>query len=341
MAETNNNPVSGTVETPTAAPTQEQILGDMAELLDDSPQENTVQGHEEQAAAPDQEDDPLGLEVEADDVEETDSDEEPDGQQEVKGGRFAPDSAKVRLDENTVITVAELKKTGLLQRDYTRKRQEDVKAFEAFEAERKEYSQYAQSLNQTRDYLAWYAETYLPKQPEPFKGAPDDYVGFIEWQKKDAEWQTHARAYQSFLALKEQDEQRKNGETAAEMRKRLETERTKLLDAIPVLKDQTKGKVVWDNIVSGAQKHYGITAQEVNSVSDHRMLKALRDALAYQQLRAKAPEVKADAVKRPVTPGRRQQPQAAFKKAADGRLEQLKRKPTLENGVASLMDFDL
>jgi len=337
-----NNP-SGTetVETPTAPPTQAEILGDIADFLDDSPPENPVDGHEEDAAKPGEEDDPLGLEDDAEAVEEDDPDAEDGSDAEVKGGRFAPDSAKVKLEDGKTITVAELKRNNLYHAGFTQKTQELSKEKEAFETERKGWTEYAQSLNQTRDYLAWYAETYLPKQPEPFNGAPDDYVGFIEWQKKNAEWQVHAQAYQAFMSQKEQEQQRQYGETAAQAKKRLAEERTKLLEAIPVLKDATKGKKVWDNIVSGAQTHYQLTPEEVNSVGDHRMLKVLRDALAYQQIRSKAPTVKAEAAKKPVNPGKRQQPTAMVKKAAEGRLERLKRNPTLENGAASLMDFDL
>lgn len=338
----NNLPVSGTVETPTP-PSEATLIENLADLLDDSPPENPVKEPEDKAATPGEEDDPLGLEEDAADVED-DAADEPDGSDdpEVKGGRFAPDTAKVRLEDGKTITVAELKRNNLYHAGFTQKTQELSKERETFDNERKGWTEYAQSLNQTRDYFEWYATTAgIPKDPGPFTGAADDYVGYQGWQKEKEAWQNHVQAYQAFQYFKEQEQQRKQGETVSEANKRLKDEQAKLLVAIPVLKDPVKGRVVWSNIVSGAQKHYGLTEQEVNSVSDHRMLKVLRDGLAYQQLRSKAPEVKAEAVKRPVNPGRRQQPQAAFKKAADGRLEQLKRKPSLENGVASLMDFDL
>lgn len=338
MAE--DNLPSGTVDTPPAIPSQEEILGEIADLIDDSPPENPIEDHED-AAEPGEEDDPLGLEADAEDVDGTDAAEESDGQQEVKGGRFAPDTAKVTLNDGTVISVADLKRDHLYQRDYTQKGQALAEEKKAFDAEKDEFSQYAQSLNQTRDYLAWYAETYLPKQPEPFSGAPDDYVGFIDWQKKNAEWQVHAQAYQAFQQLKQQDEEKQQGETVKQAQTRMQAERQKLLDAIPVLKDPAKGKQVWGNIVTGAQQHYGISEAEVNSVGDHRMLKVLRDALAYRQLKAKAPTVKAEVAKRPVNPGKRQPPQAQVVKGRQDRLERLKRNPSLENGAASLMDFDL
>ncbi len=332
-----NTPSTETVET-TLPPTEEELIGEISDLLDDS-EGNPVEEHEEANAAPDEEDDPLGLGEEAD--EETDADDDPDGQPEIKGGRFAPDTAKVTLDDGTVITVKELKRNNLYHAGFTQKTQELAKEKETFDSERRELSEYAQSLNQARDYVAWYAETHLPKDPGPYAGAPDDFIGYQEWQKSRDAWQMHAQAYQAFQYQKEQDEQKRTGETMAQAKKRHEAERAKLLEAIPVLKDPTKGKQVWDNIVNGAQEHYQLTAQEVNSVGDHRMLKVLRDALAYRQLKAKAPKVKEEVAKRPVNPGRRQAPRAQQVKAAQGRLERLKRDPSLENGAASLMDFDL
>lgn len=327
----------------TTAPTEDELIGQISDLLDDS-ETNPVKEHEEPAAAEaEPEDDPLGLEADAEDVEETDADD-PDGSDdaEIKGGRFAPDSAKVKLDDGKTITVAELKRNNLYHAGFTQKTQELAKEKETFAAERQKVAEYAQSLDQSRDYLAWYAENFLPKQPEPFNGAPDDYVGFLDWQRKQAEWQTHAQAYSAFQQQKQQDTERKSGETQKQANERLAKERNALLQAIPVLKDPVKGKATWDAIVSGAQQHYGITAEEVNTVGDHRLVVALRDALAYRRIKAAAPKVQAEVGKRPpLKEGRRAPANQTQVKQRQERLERLKRDPSLANGAASLMDFDL
>lgn len=338
-----NDNLSGSPEpVATTAPTEEALIEDISNLLDDS-ETNPVKEHEEpDAAEAEPEDDPLGLEADAEDVEEADADD-PDGQPgEIKGGRFAPDSAKVTMDDGKVLTVAELKRNNLYHAGFTQKTQELAKEKETFAAERQQVTEYAQSLDQSRDYLAWYAETHLPKQPEPFNGAPDDYVGFLEWQRKQAEWQTHAQAFQTFQQQKQQDADRRNGETQKQANDRLVKERSALLQAIPVLKDPVKGKATWDAIVSGAQQHYGITAEEVNTVGDHRLVVALRDALAYRRIKAAAPKVQAEVGKRPpLKEGRRAPANQTQVKQRQERLERLKRDPSLANGAASLMDFDL
>jgi hypothetical protein len=338
MAEDN---LSGSPE-PVAVPmppTQDDLVEDISNLLE--PPETDQHEEPEEAAAPTEEDDPLGL---AEDVEEPDDPDEseadgPDA--EIKGGRFAPDNAKLKLDNGETITVRDLKdrvekRVKDFQRDYTEKAQ-------ALSAEKAEVSQYAQTLDQSREYLAWYAEQFLPKQPEPFKGdASANPMGFLEWQQSVAQWQAHAQAWQQFQQSKEAENERKAGETQKQMQERLKRERDALMTAIPVLKDPVKGKQVWDNILSGATQHYGIAPEEVNSTADHRFIKVLRDALAYRRIKAAAPTVQAEVTKRPVVNnGRRAAPNAAQTREKQARTERLRSDPSFQNGVAALMDFDL
>jgi hypothetical protein len=338
MAEDN---LSGSPE-PVAVPmppTQDDLVEDISNLLE--PPETDQHEEPEEAAAPTEDDDPLGLaeDVDAATAEAGDESEEP----EIKGGRFAPDTAKVTLDDGTVTTIAELKRGTLFQRDYTRKTQELSEERKSFEAERQQVSQYAQTLDQSREYLAWYAEQFLPKQPEPFKGdASANPMGFLEWQQSVAQWQAHAQAWQQFQQSKEAENERKAGETQKQMQERLKRERDALMTAIPVLKDPVKGKQVWDNILSGATQHYGIAPEEVNSTADHRFIKVLRDALAYRRIKAAAPTVQAEVTKRPVVNnGRRAAPNAAQTREKQARTERLRSDPSFQNGVAALMDFDL
>jgi len=62
----------------------------------------------------------------SEDVDPDEAAEDSDGPQDadIKGGGFAPDTAKVTLEDGTVISVADLKRNNLFQRDYTRKTQE-------------------------------------------------------------------------------------------------------------------------------------------------------------------------------------------------------------------------
>jgi hypothetical protein len=240
-----------------------------------------------------------------------------------------------------VTTIAELKRGTLFQRDYTKKTQELSKEKEAFEAERQQVSQYAQSLDQSREYLTWYAEQFIPQQPKPFAGdARMDPQGFLEWQQDVAKWQTHAQAWQQFKAEQEAEGQRKSGETQKQMQERIKREGEALFKAIPVLKDPAKGKQVWDNIVAGATQHYGIAPEEVNSTADHRFIRVLRDALAYRRIKEAAPTVQATVAKRPaVNNGRRAAPNAAQTREKQARTERLRSSGSLEDAAAAIADL--
>ena len=334
-----NDNLSGSPE-PVAVstpPTEDQLVEDISNLLEDPATD--LPEEPEEAAAPTEEDDPLGLaeDVDADTAEAGDESEEP----EIKGGRFAPDTAKVTLDDGTVTTIAELKRGTLFQRDYTKKTQELSKDRESFEAERQQVSQYAQQLDQSREYLAWYAEKNLPKQPGEAPDPNTDPHGYQVWSFQRDNWLAHVQAYQQFQAEREAEGQRKAGETQKQTQERYKREAEALFKAIPVLKDPAKGKQVWDNIVAGAGS-LGFSPEEVNGIRDHRMVLALRKAIAYDRIKASAPKVQAEVTKRPVVNNaRRAAPNAAQTREKQARTERLRSDPSFQNGVAALMDFDL
>lgn len=350
MADNNLPGSPGPDVAPGNEPSYDDQVAGIAELLGDpieDPAEDDT-AHEAEAAEAEPEavddDDPLGLEAEAEDVGEADAENE-DGSEEpeIKGGRFAPDTAKVTLEDGTVITVAELKRNNLFQRDYTKKTTELKAEREAIDARKSEVDQQAQSLDQFREYAAWYAEQFLPKQPEPFKGDPaTDPIGFMQWQQKNGEWQAHVQAFQAFQQQGTEKAKQQEAETQKQAAERLAKERDALLKAMPVLKDPVKGKQTWEAIVSGASAQYGITAEEVNSVGDHRMLVALRDALAYRRIKSQAPKTKAEVAAKPVMkPAKRAAPQAAVSKEKQVRSERLRTSGRMQDAVASLMDLDL
>lgn len=321
--------------------TQDELIGSLSNLLD-APATDHVEEAEDKtaAAAPAPEDDPLGLNADVEDDGEVDPDA-PDGPQaEVLGGRFAPDTAKVKLDDGSVISVAELKRNNLYHAGFTQKTQALAKDVEAFTADRQKVAEYAQSLSQFRDYVASYAEQHLPQRPEPFTGAPDDYVGFIEWQRKEAAWQTHATAYQAFQQQKKAENDRQAGETKQQADARVKVEADKLRTAIPVLNDPAKAKAFHDALVSGASTHFGITQAEVDAIGDHRMVLVLREAIAARTNKTKAPQAQQEAARRPaIRPGQRPAPNAAAAREKQARTEQLRKTGSFEDGVAALSHF--
>jgi hypothetical protein len=343
----NNLSASAEPDVTTPAQTFDEQVEDLSNLLGD-PETDLPEDDQDEAAAPvdpvEEEEDPLFADDDAEDVgtedaEDSDGSEEP----EIKGGRFAPDSAKVTLDDGTVITVADLKRNNLFQRDYTKKTTELTAEREQVTALKSEVDQYAQSLNQSREYLAWYAETHLPKDPGRFAGDPvRDPVAYMQWQQQRDTWLEHQQAYQAFQQQKADDDQRKTGETQKQAQARLQREREALIKALPVLKDPVKGQEAWNSLVKGAVEHYGYSAEEVNALSDHRYALTLRDALAYRRIKAAAPKVQ-EKVRQPapVRPGKRAAPDARESQGRKVRSERLRTSGSFEDGVAALQDFDL
>lgn len=345
MADNNlSAPAEPDVTTPQ---TYDEQVEDLSNLLDD-PATDPVEDDQDEAAATadpvEEEVDPLFADDDAEDVGTEDADD-PDGSEEpeIKGGRFAPDTAKVTLDDGSVITVAELKRNNLYQRGFTEKTTALARDRETFETERQQVTEYAQSLNQSREYLAWYAETHLPKDPGRFAGDPvRDPVAYMQWQQQRDTWLEHQQAYQAFQQQKADDDQRKTGETQKQTNDRLKRETDALLSKIPVLKDPVKGPEAWNTLVRGAIEHYGYTADEINTMSDHRIALMARDALAYRRIKAAAPKVQ-EKVRQPapVRPGKRAAPDAREQQGRKVRSERLRNSGSFDDGVASLLDLDL
>lgn len=337
------------VSTPADAQTYDEHVEDISKLLED-PATDLPEEKEDNAEAATttdavEDDDPLGLDaVETEDVGEADA-EEPDGsdEPEIKGGRFAPDSAKVTLDDGSVITVADLKRNNLFQRDYTKKTTELQTQRSEVESLRSQVSQQAQSLDQFRDYAAWYAQTYLPQPPAPFEGDPaTDPYGYQQWTFKRDKWFEHEQAFQQLQAQRADEQQRHSHETEQQTQARYQQEAEKLIEAMPVLKDPTRRKQAWDALVSGAQQHYGVPAEEVNSFGSHKYLLILRDALAYRRIKDKAPQVQEKVTARPaMKPGQRVSTQAAPAKERQVLSERLSRSGSIEDATALLSSFKL
>lgn len=336
MTEERDLPAQGTAE-PIAAPTFDEQVAGLSDLLEDPATDHPEEKRE--PAAEETEDDPLALAEDVDEATDTTVEDGPEDA-EIKGGRFAPDTAKVQFNGET-ITIRDLKShVDKRVKDFQRGFTEKTTALKARESE---VDQYVQSLSERRDYLEWYAGQYVPKQPEPFKGnAATDPVGWGIWQQQQQAWVDHVTAYQAFQQQKEADNQRKTGETQAQARERIARESEALRTAIPALKDPAKAKALWETLTTGAVKNYGFTEEEAGGISDHRMVLVLRDALAYRQLKAKAPQVREEVTKRPVAPAaRRQDPRAQGNRDRVARSERLRQTGSMEDAIAALQDLPL
>lgn len=314
----------------------DQGVEGITDLLNDSdvnPGENAVVNEaaetetEAEGDKPKAEDEDEALVIEDD----PDSEDEADGPGEIKGGQFAPDSAKVTLEDGTVISIADLKRNNLFQRDYTAK----TTAFKAeMEAERAARQQEAQALAQQRDFVLSVAERYLP--PRPTQDMIDsDLVGY--WKAKEA-WEEIGH----LQALQQQDLQQKAHEEQIRHQQTVRYEVEQLREKLPHLREQGKMEQFKTEVFE-ALAPYGFSPDEVGSVVDHRMLLVAKDIVRLQKALKKAPQVKEQVQQKPklISGGKRMDPKARTSLEAKGRAEQLRKSGSMDAGIAALMDLDL
>lgn len=274
----------------------------------------------------DEELDPADLPEDDETVDPVDDEDGPDA--ELKGGRFAPDTAKVTLEDGTVITVADLKRNNLFQRDYSKKTEEVARERAAVTKEREEFSQLQAQVQKEREYALWYLEQNAPQEPQrPTPSASQDPMSWLQYQEDMGKYQTVVQAWQAFHQGKQADVERGQQEQKANLDKFISNEREALFTAIPILKDEGKRKVWFEGNWTKAQKNYGFTAEELNGITDHRVLRALNDANKYQEARAKAPAVQKEVQARPTVAqgsGRRPNAEASARRETDGLRKQLR-----------------
>lgn len=97
-----------------------------------------------------------------------------------------------------------------------------------------------------------------------------------------------------------------------------------------VLQKEKIDKPALTKIFESTSKNYGFSQDELNNVYDHRLVKALRDAAAYQDLKAKKPEVTRKAEAAPRVPVKQSTAQSRDRQALNARFK---------SGRASLNDL--
>lgn len=278
----------------------------------------------------------------SEDVDKTD-DEEPDASKEYAEGRFAADDAKVKLEDGTTISVADLKRNSLFHRDYTVKTMELSEQRKALETQQTEFSQTREQIAKEREFIAEFAKAYVPTEPKrPELPADVDPVGWAKYAEAKyayddmLSWWNVAKE-QGTKAQQEQAEQAKR-----DTQQRIAAESAKLRESFPVLKDATKAKPFWDRLSSKAQEHYGISDDEVKGIMDHRMIRILNDAIAAKERQIKTPKTQEIVGKKPPLiqgSGKRQNPDALAMRESANRVSRLRETGSNRDAEAVILSF--
>lgn len=307
----------------------------IAALLGD-PEEDPAEGTESNESAedaPEPSDEPAGDEDEIDPEALSEDDEpvateEPDASEDYAGGRFAADDAKVKLDDGTTISIAELKRNNLFQRDYSKKTEEVAREREALTAKETELSQVSDALSKEREYVLWYIENNIPQEPQrPTASAENDPYAWVKYQEQLANYQQHVQAWQMLHQGKQAEEQKKQTETKAEYEKRIAGERQTFLSRYPNLRDDNARAAWFEDTFKGASEAYGVSMEELNGITSAKQLEILRDAVLYRRAKAKTQTVRKDVQTKPATvtgSGRRQNPDAVVARQGQQVIKRLR-----------------
>ncbi len=276
--------------------------------------------------------------------EEATEEEEPEGQDGpgYESGKFAADTANVRLKDGTVISVQDLKRGFLSQASFTRGTQENAKERETLASQKAEVEQNARSLQEQRDFILQVAQQFVPQPPDRSlmdQSSPNfDPLRYMAL-KEDYEVKVGALSKLQGASKAEQD--RLTAQQQAQRKDLQDAEAKRLVEIMPELKKPDVYNKFWSEAVS-TMSEYGFSVEEMNESLDHRLYPIFRDLAAYRRARKNLPAVKADVQSKPVLTGKkRMDPKAKSSREASARTEQLRKTGDFDAGVRSLMDLDL
>jgi len=227
--------------------------------------------------------------------DEGQADEEDGAEPESDQGRFVASNGKVRLPDGTVSTVADLVQGNLRDRDYRQKTMEAAELRKQAEAQSSALSQKEQQLSEQLNYANALLQSFMPQQPDPSQLESDPLT-----YMRDKENYERMAAHLNYIGQTLQaNSQRSNAEREQERQKTIQTERAKLLDALPHLKDETKLRSFVADIQAYAPK-WGLTQEDLAAIpSNHAYAVIMEKAMRWDKLQASKPKVQKQIENRP------------------------------------------
>lgn len=286
-----------------------------------------------------------GEEPEAEETEE--ASEEQDAEEDEDGpgyesGKFAADTANVRLKDGTVISVQELKRGFLAQQAFTRGTQQTAEERKALAAQKSEVEQHARTLQEQRDFILQVAQQFLPQPPDEslLDGNSPNYDP-LRYMSLKADYDKRVEKLTKLQQDTQATQARMTDEQKRQQKEIRDREAKLLLDAMPELKKPEVYGKFWSEAVD-TMSEYGFSAEELDGAADHRLYRVYRDLAAYRRARKSLPAVKKDVQSKPVLTGKkRMDPKAKSSRESQARTEQLRKTGSFEAGVGALMDLDL
>lgn len=276
--------------------------------------------------------------------DDEEGEEEPEGDEaeEVGGGRFAADDAKVRMPDGTFLTIAQLKSGNLMDRDYRQKTMALSEERKAFEGQSQAIEQTKQQLETERDYMSRLLQSLAPPKPQKPGPSAADPFAWVQYQEQQEAYNDFVQHLHYIQQQQDGSKQELTAKQQEERQGRVKGEFEALLEKAPELRDQQKlASFEADMMSVGAE--YGFTREDIAAQvpMDHRMALVLRDAMAWRKLQASKTTVqdKTPVPQRPpVQKGsRRLNPGAIQAREGKQAMDRLEKTGSLKDGVAAYL----
>src|SRR5512139_1949716 len=280
------------------------------------------QGQKEATESDAEGDEPEAEEAEATDEEGAEKDDGPG----YESGKFAADTANVRLKDGTVISVNDLKRGYLSQASFTRGTQENAREREALASQKAEIEQYARTLQQQRDFILQASQQFLPQAPdESLLDANSPNYDPLRYMSAKADYDKRVGTLTQIQHLSQAEQARMTQEQQRIQKEVRDREAKLLVETMPELKKPEVYNKFWNEAVD-TMAEYGVSPEEMDAALDHRFYKIYRDLAAYRRARKNMPAAKQAVESKPVLTGqRRMDPKNKTSREKAARAEQLRK----------------
>jgi hypothetical protein len=268
-------------------------------------------------------------------IDDEDADEAAEGEPEAPSE--LSDDVVITLKDGEKISLGDLKRNNLFQRDYTRKTEELKQQREQLQQEFQQQVSAAETeIRQRRDFILDNWQRFIPQEPDRAM-LDEDPIGYMQAKAQyddvvarfgamDAERQNETRA------LAEQQQREAEEFTANEW--------AKFLDGNKRLQSEEKLKAFRDDMKQIGLSHYKLTPDEIKAVTDHRFMQIMHDAVAYRKLVAKSQGAKQEITAKPkLRQQQRMAPQAVQSRDRQGRFEAARQAGSIDAVAKSIEDL--
>lgn len=309
----------------------------IANLLDGNlSKADPAQSREAQTATDASDEDDEGVAFESE--EEGD---EPEGQQ-APAPATVGDDVLVTLQDGSQISIGDLKRNNLFQRDYSQKTEALNREKESLHKEVSTWRETEQQrLSHEREQIMAVAAMYLPKAPNP---------NMLDERHPDFDPVTHMienNAYQMKMGQlnelwqrSQQEQQQATAKQQEEAAQNRVAQQAELFQRLPKLKDDAKRQAFAQEISDILPRVYKVNAKDVELIENAGYMHIVHDAIAYQKLKAKSVQVTTDLAQKPKLEGKqRSTPQSSQQRDEKGRFETLRSTGSVEAADRAIEAF--